>query len=32
VFAAGLNKRIALTNWEFRLEGLVEEPLKWGWE
>jgi len=32
VLTAGPTPRIALTNWEFRLEGLVEEPMKWSWE
>jgi DMSO/TMAO reductase YedYZ molybdopterin-dependent catalytic subunit len=32
VLTAGPTPRIALTQWEFRLEGLVEEPMKWSWE
>ena len=31
VLTAGPTPRIALVNWEFRIEGLVESPMKWGW-
>jgi DMSO/TMAO reductase YedYZ molybdopterin-dependent catalytic subunit len=31
VLTAGPTPRIPLVNWEFRLEGLVENPSKWSW-
>ena len=31
VLTAGPTPRINLANWEFRLEGLVESPMKWSW-
>ena len=31
VLTAGPTPRIALSQWEFRLEGLVEEPVRWSW-
>ncbi|MDO7846413.1 sulfite oxidase-like oxidoreductase [Hymenobacter sp. M29] len=31
VLTAGPTPRIPLVNWEFRLEGLVENPVKWSW-
>jgi DMSO/TMAO reductase YedYZ molybdopterin-dependent catalytic subunit len=32
VLTAGPTPRIALTQWEFELKGLVENPTKWSWE
>jgi DMSO/TMAO reductase YedYZ molybdopterin-dependent catalytic subunit len=32
VLTAGPTPRIALTQWSFSLEGLVEEPTTWSWE
>ena len=31
VLTAGPTPRIPLVNWEFRLEGLVENPVQWSW-
>ncbi|MFD1468744.1 sulfite oxidase-like oxidoreductase [Hymenobacter caeli] len=31
VLTAGPTPRINLANWEFRLEGLVETPVRWSW-
>ena len=31
MLTAGPTPRINLANWEFRLEGLVENPVQWSW-
>ncbi|GGF13055.1 sulfite oxidase-like oxidoreductase [Hymenobacter cavernae] len=32
VLSAGPTPRIALANWTFKMEGLIEEPVQWTWE
>jgi len=32
VLSAGPTPRVALTNWTFNMEGLVETPVQWNWE